>query len=682
MLEELRTPLEKVWADEFARYVELFYKFFPKRPFHHRFRYGAGFLCAKGTYKGRDAKYDRTCCPALIGKHLDYWRWQNCRPEKACSPNYWIAMFPGKKSALKAIDFDNKQNLLGYYLDVAGKPRPLPTLPLEHLHAVKRLYDAFPGRIWCVSSATLGLHLWQRMPSPQSIEAIQAADRPRLREIGLGGTEIHPMHGRCFRRPFGQDYFTITDDGLLEHWVKQLDWFEKAAEPPSFRAVYQALRSLLVREWDGYGSTGKMEKVGLLEGKPHLLKYYRGKDVFNAEQLDDDLETLDAWADQGFPQVLAVSVAVLTDLYPVNLPGIRHAAPDRPRQDTFRGKKPASGCEIDLSEVCEGQWVQNCEKWARDGLPCHDSVFQVVSQLARWFCFIEWWDVPEDVRLEKIVDLLTDFVLAKHNGFVSRLDAGQERDVVKQVSRIVECAVTKVDESGKWDFMRVRYKRQSGQYQRIIFLEPIIRMSQGGKAAEDQDSQGQEERLIGMEDSNVFSPPVGFNICCSDLREENPQNQTRIESQPHDKTHSLPLEVNNGLTDSGDIDKASSRRMEAEQWKFQPDDTPLPDELKATIEDAYREGSKRLYRPTMRKITWFINFLNKKGGEARLGVKALAKMGFPDYDARKHLEMLAAAEIVRKVKGYSPTLAQGLRFRLTKRTMTMFGSSEIQARSA
>ena len=60
----------------------------------------------------------------------------------------------------------------------------------------------------------------------------------------------------------------------------------------------------------------------------------------------------------------------------------------------------------------------------------------------------------------------------------------------------------------------------------------------------------------------------------------------------------------------------------------------------------------------MRKITSFINYLRTKGGEARLGVKSLAKMGFPDGDQRKHLEMLAAAGVIRKVKGYSPGLGR------------------------
>ena len=81
----------------------------------------------------------------------------------------------------------------------------------------------------------------------------------------------------------------------------------------------------------------------------------------------------------------------------------------------------------------------------------------------------------------------------------------------------------------------------------------------------------------------------------------------------------------------------------------------------------------------MKKIVRFLNHLRKKGGEARLGVKSLAKMGFYDHDARKHLEMLADAGIIQKVKGYSPARAQGLRYRLTKRTMKSFNMDDHSA---
>jgi hypothetical protein len=627
MKEELRTPLEKVYADEFQRYYDLFVRYVPKKPFHVRTRYGDGFVCQKGRKKNGE-EFFRGCYPALIARMLDHDRQRSIVQPEGTPPNYWVAMNCGRKSALKAIDFDNKDNLLGYYRDGSPddwSPRPLPILTLEHLQAVKRLYDAFPGHIWCISSATIGLHVWEKLSRPLPIETIHAANRPRLREIGLGGTEIHPMFGRCFRRPFGEDYITITDVKLLENWVDQLDYFENVAQPPSsFTAIYRAMRSVFSQEWGRYLNQRTMAKFG--SGKPHLRKYFLGNNLVNSRQWQEDLKTLDAWAEKGFPQTFPASEPVVTELR-------QPKAAEQPKV-VLAEVEQTSGCDIDMSAVCNGQWVQTCEMWAKHGLPCHDSVFQVVSQLARWFYFIESWDVPEDVRLEQVVELMTDFCLTKHNGFISSLNAGQERDVRKRIRRIVSCAITKTDDSGKWWFARVRQKRQSGQYRRIIFLEPVIR------------SNGSEESC--QENTKTLPSPLGF-ICCSDL---------------------------------GNANNPETRRMVAEKWVFEPDDTPLPDELRERIEGVYRQAGKRLFKPTMKKITRFINHLWKKDGEARLGVKALAKMGFPDHNARKHLEMLAHAGIIQKLKGYSPVMGRGIRHRLTKRTMTMFGTVKRKSETA
>ena len=130
------------------------------------------------------------------------------------------------------------------------------------------------------------------------------------------------------------------------------------------------------------------------------------------------------------------------------------------------------------------------------------------------------------------------------------------------------------------------------------------------------------------------------------------------------------------------VNKTDTRRMEAEKWVFEPDDTPLPEELRERIEGAYRQAGRRLFKPTMKKITRLLNYLWQKGGEARLGVKSLAKMGFPDHNARKHLELLADAGIIQKLKGYSPVMGRGIRHRLTKRTMTMFGTAEEEMQTA
>jgi hypothetical protein len=93
--------------------------------------------------------------------------------------------------------------------------------------------------------------------------------------IGLGGTEIHPMAGRCFRRPFGADYFTITDNGLLTDWREQLHFFDKIAQTPTFTSIYKALRSTVENEWDRHqiAKDFRAYRIGLKEKRSHLLPF-------------------------------------------------------------------------------------------------------------------------------------------------------------------------------------------------------------------------------------------------------------------------------------------------------------------------------------------------------------------------------------------------------------------------
>ena len=247
ILQEEHTPLEEFWPDEFRRYQELFVKYLPKSPFHVRRFYGGGFVCQKGRTKNGE-EYFKGCYPGLIAKMLDYERWKkvqyakqaadNSQDERRYAPDCWIALNTGSKSRINAIDYDNKDNVLGYYHETPledARPRPLVTLSLEHLQAMKRVYDAFPNRIWCISSLTLGLHIWEVVRFPRPIELIHAVAKPRLKAIGLGDTEVHPMFGRPHRRPFGKDYLTITNSGLLEDWIEQLNYFENVGETPDLR---------------------------------------------------------------------------------------------------------------------------------------------------------------------------------------------------------------------------------------------------------------------------------------------------------------------------------------------------------------------------------------------------------------------------------------------------------------
>jgi hypothetical protein len=310
ILQELHTPLEKLYPEEFGRYLDLFFRYCPRRPFHVRTQYGRGFICQNGT-KANGETFARPCYPGLIARMLDYDRWKRITTKERNPDYYWIAMNAGKSSRVAAIDFDNKPNLLGYYRYGPHDHcpiRPLATVTLEHLQAIKRLYDTFPGRVWCLSSGTLGLHIWKTFPRPQAVWLIHRMTKPKLDAIGLTGTEVHPMFGRPFRRPFGQDYYTITDNGLLDGWIDQLNYFENVAQPPAFARIYEALRSLLLREWGSYQDC--CGRLLVDEHKPHTDKFFLGKRSVNVARLLEDLKLLDAWAEKGYPEERNVSMGL------------------------------------------------------------------------------------------------------------------------------------------------------------------------------------------------------------------------------------------------------------------------------------------------------------------------------------------------------------------------------------
>ena len=136
--------------------------------------------------------------------------------------------------------------------------------------------------------------------------------------------------------------------------------------------------------------------------------------------------------------------------------------------------------------------MQNCQLWAKNGLPCEDSLFLVVSQLARWLYFVELFHLPEDQRLEKIENILVQFCLTKNNGFISRLLADMQEQVVEHVHRAVESGITNADMQFKTYCAIMRQKREKGQYRQVIYLEPV---------------------LLGQDEQSSLSPPVGFYKC-------------------------------------------------------------------------------------------------------------------------------------------------------------------------
>jgi hypothetical protein len=310
---------------------------------------------------------------------------------------------------------------------------------------------------------------------------------------------------------------------------------------------------------------------------------------------------------------------------PVAVPQAPAASAQAPEGPGPRRNKAGSQCDIDLSAVCDGQWVQNCEHWATYGLPCHDSLFTVISQLARWFHYVELWHIPQDDRLDKIIRLLQDYCIKKNNGFISRLETGMIQDVTGHVERAVMEGIKFMNAQGKMYCATMRQKRNRGQYKRIIYLEPVLHDA----------AHAGEERL----EKDFTSPlPVGF-ICC-----------TVLDAAP----------------------TPDDRRDRAENWEFKADDTPLPEELESLITRYYQNKKVSCYKPTMVKITRLINHLHRNQGQVRMGIKTLAKIGFTNHASRQHVQHLVDAGILRKAGEYSSAMGLGREYRLARKVMEMF----------
>jgi len=118
---------------------------------------------------------------------------------------------------------------------------PVVAPPLSHFQQLKKIYDNFHNQLWCISSATLGLHIW-RKHNPHDSAAVHHAVKTLLHKIRLGHVEVHPMNGRCQRLPFGKDYITITPNGTLELWQDQVLYFEREEwKTPSFDHIVRTI---------------------------------------------------------------------------------------------------------------------------------------------------------------------------------------------------------------------------------------------------------------------------------------------------------------------------------------------------------------------------------------------------------------------------------------------------------
>ena len=465
--------------DEFTRYFRRWIKYHPRKPYHVKKGYDWGFIQQK-TKKGNPAALHGEWLISCVERHLANYLWaeqqihvkrqqtedrliaggmnERLAKEKAWQWHpidcefikdwpYWLALHRPKMTTDHCIDLDAKRYEVARYQH-KGIIEPVVCPDLEHFVTLKRIYDRFPRRIWCISSLTLGIHAWKKHRL-RLTKDVHAETKLRLEELGLGSVEVHPMSGRCIRRPFGRDYLVVTPDGILTMWQDQVNYYEDDARSAPFDQIVEAM-------------LGRIDHSIL---RWHCADKTLGK--FQRSVADKRLDDIRRWRDNGFKERLTVPRS--------SSPPGAAAEPITPG-----GGDRVDWGKVDLGDLTipttdrSGRWPIWVERMAITGLVADDTVGHVVHEMAKWLYWIELFDLPVVERADKIETLLGRFVLTKHNGFVTRLNDGKERDVLAQVRSALRSA-SQIDRLESLElFARLRTYRSQGKYERLVNLVPIL----------------------------------------------------------------------------------------------------------------------------------------------------------------------------------------------------------------
>lgn len=124
-----------------------------------------------------------------------------------------------------------------------------------------------------------------------------------------------------------------------------------------------------------------------------------------------------------------------------------------------------------------GNWPKALKKWATVGLTEPDSVGTVIHELAKWLYWIEMYEIPASKRKAGIIGLLTKFVNEKHNGFITRINTGNNNGVRLQVARCVDSAIRLQSQNTAYSelvFSEIRQKRNNGIYTSPLNIVAIL----------------------------------------------------------------------------------------------------------------------------------------------------------------------------------------------------------------
>jgi hypothetical protein len=522
---------------EHFRFWTYFVRYWPRKTFNVKYGYDRGFVEKKKRGTWQPQPLFEGYAVELAERHLDAGVWAAWKDGERQDDPIWLALHMPKSTTVDLIDVDAKQYRIGYYREggfAKGRLMPVVHLPLDHFKLLKRVYDAFPGRIWCISSETLGVHAWRKHKYPRPSLALHEQNKKLLADIGLPTTEAHPMPGRCLRRPFGDGYRTVTAKGVLTEWTAQVDYFENDGRTPCFNRIAVELVGAMCRQWEAWHRWGdgnrKVKVRSVLETHRH------------------ELHEVVSWLKAGCPlaplpaaptrldattalcrEVLAESLGERPPAEPTPLQRILRAiflvssgektdaeiaplleqASEQPTAGSPTSRRPAADT-TGLASLRGGNWAKELLRLARIGLVEDDSVGTVVFEMAKWLWWIELYAVPEGQRREEITRLLTAFVRGKHNGLVSRLLNGQDKDVADQIARCVNGAAGITDPKSLNGFAATRSKWENGGYKHPIRIMPAL--------------TGKEEVPL--------SPPGQFTVMCINFDDPLPETvQGRIKKE-------------------------------------------------------------------------------------------------------------------------------------------------------
>lgn len=511
--------ISEVWAEDFQRYCDRWIRFWPKNKtsgYYRRFAYDDSFYQAKSKKNPEMNQHLwGDYLVEQVERHLDPEHWKYRKEAKQFTPvkhsQFWLGLNMPQKTTVSCIDPDAKQYLLGYYHDGGNDPlRPVVHLPLVHFQRLKLIYDHFPGRVWCISSATLGMHVWLKYSRSMNSARVHHHTRAELERLGLGKMEVHPMPGRCLRRPFGKDYATITREGLLTTWQSQTTFFEFVAETPPFDLIARTLLAKVREQWRLWLVCGDAKKnvdpQRVIAGHQHEIEEVQrwidqGCPVGTDHRILARNDEVSRWIDADCPTkqqkhtitVAPESTAALArwidsggndDTVPfptiVLQPPATIQEPTRitekvSRSNSTTHQTSTAAESFDLESLRNGRWITGLREIAINGLPCSKSLHAVCYELAKWLYWVELYKRPDCETV--IYRLLSFFVAQKHNGHCSRIADGNIASVEQDLKNAIKSAM-KLHPVYRMEslevFARMRQKRNMGQYKHVINLAPLL----------------------------------------------------------------------------------------------------------------------------------------------------------------------------------------------------------------